>query len=142
MRLFIVDFGDSANRREIARHYREGLFETILALSQQMHRSVVRGIAGQMKTADALHGNDCSLREQGTGSFNRGGARKIFKSHIGAADWAGIGLSMKTAIGWVVILGFAGKAHGERGHGGCRLSYGRLRMMVKRGPQLVQLIKG
>src|SRR5262245_58779143 len=52
--LFLIDAGIMANRVEVPHHQSEWLVNAALASSQLPHRFVVGGVAGQVKSADAL----------------------------------------------------------------------------------------
>ena len=88
---------------------------------QQLNTAVDNGVAGLACGADG----------QRRGGFARPIAHARFAPrNMRSAIKAGIGLRVKTPVEWVGILRGALGTHGSE------------RMMVKRGPQLVQLIKG
>ncbi len=104
----------------------------MLALAQRGDRCRASRITGQMKAADALDRHNRTSRQQSAGGLDRIPRRRISipsnrsqitpfrigQPDLGTTDGTGIGLCMKTAIGWVCILRRAGRAHLELGHAG------------------------
>ena len=102
-------------------------------LTQPPHRRHVRGVAGQLEAAQTFDGQDGARIDQGgrllydvrilrgigrygQGRFGRCGGHG--QPDPGSADRAGVGLGVKAPVERVVVLGLAGRAHPERGHGG------------------------
>jgi len=109
-------FVDSSN------HYGKGLGGALLPLPQRFNCGVIRGIASQEKTPQALNGHDFPFFKELTGSGNRIRlgyqiAPVINQFDLGTAFWAGIGLGMKATVQGIIIFRLALGTHLEIAHG-------------------------
>jgi len=103
----------------------------------------------QVEAAESLHGNDPATMD---GPRRLQAARRDPQKwptvwapqlEVGAAGGAGVRLGVERAVSWDPRTPPARLAHDEPGHGG--VSTGRRErswMIEKRGPQLVQFVKG
>ena len=133
---------------EIARHQRERLAVARLR-SRSRATASARGIAGQMKSANALdRDNETRQQERRRGVHSvaiggnvRSAPRRHRRARPGAADGASNRLCMEAAVGRVGIFGPAGRAHRERPHDRGGAVIGVAPTIESRGPQWVQLVK-
>ncbi len=121
------------DRFEIAHHQREGFVRAPLASAQLRHRSLVGGIAGQQKPAQALDRHDLSLSQQRPRLANDAkrvcpGKRSLRTGfHQGqrrSTNGARIGLGMEAPVAGIFIFRLAIRAHHEGRHGGGRAIIG------------------
>ena len=63
------DLAQPLRGRQILHHDRESFPAAALALAQQAYRAIVGRVAGQMKSTQALDGDNFALREQPPRSF-------------------------------------------------------------------------
>ena len=147
-RLALVDLGEPLGGGEVADHHRERLVGPALAPAQRGDGIVRRRVAGEVVAAQPLDRHDRTVGERplrggdgGVGAVDRPGRR--LEPQPGPARRARDRLGVEPPVDGVVILGGA-LAHttgsppsscwgGRTGAGS---------VIVKRGPQLVQLMNG
>ena len=126
--LFVgVDRAIAADDRDIGRHQRERLPLAALQMAQPRHSVGVGRVAGEVKSAQTLDGDDLPLLQQGARRVDvverrvlvetHGAAVETDQARPGAAGMAGDGLGVESAIGWISVFLRAGAAHDERRHG-------------------------
>ena len=119
-RLSRLDDAFALHCRHIAHHDGERLCRPVLALAQQPYGRVIAGIAGQMKTADALYRYDLTvddgLADGRDGSTSAQGS--VEQVYFGTAVVAADRLGIIAAVVRRRILGMAGFAHREFAHAG------------------------
>ncbi len=127
----IIEDAEAVNVLNTAKHDGKRLFDAALPCAEQLNGGFRAGIAGEMKPAEALYGNDAILLEQANGFAQRFG--HVERHTIGRAEQqlrptipAGVWLRVETAIGGIVILSLAGGAHLESGHGSTRAVVGNI----------------
>ncbi len=132
---------------EVGEHDRQGLVRPALALLEASHHVAVGGVAGQVKAAEPLHGEDLAAPQQlGGGADGGGGVVRLafgklhdpavravlpavravlpavlhapHQPHPRPAHGAGVGLGMKAPVGRVFVFRAAGRAQREAPHGG------------------------
>ena len=117
-----------ARHRGIGGHQRERLVLAVLSRAELRHRILVSGQAGEMEAAEALDRDDRAVQQRARGRLDRvGGARvvdrasaRVREPHARAAVRAGVRLGVEAPVGRVLVLGAAGRAHGEARHGRVR----------------------
>ena len=124
--LGLAHLGMGADHIQIARHQRKGLVGPPLALTQGLDHIGAGRIAGQVKAAQPLHGDDMAVHQRTAGGIHivhhrkrfevHGAPAQLFQPGAGAADMAGDGLGVKPAVAGVFIFGAAIGAHLERRH--------------------------
>jgi len=119
----IVNFAEAFRILDAAEHDGEGFFDAAFAFAESVDGGFRAGVAGEVKSAEALYGDDVILFKKLRGFAQWFG--DILQATIGgpelnegAAVPAGIWLRVKPAVGGIVVFGLAGGAHGERSHGG------------------------
>jgi hypothetical protein len=118
---FFMDMAVRSYLLEIPAHDGKGLVLPELAGSQGRDGTVVFCVANQMKTPDPFDSHDRASHQKVKGSA-QGISRNDFSPSIhqpqgGAASRAGIGLGVKPAVGRVLILPAADRAHRKGSHG-------------------------
>ena len=118
-----VDVGDAPGRVEIGNHQGERLLRPMLAFPQHRHCGITGGVAGQVVAADPLHCQHLPVIQEMDGRGDRvvrtGRTPSLaLEPQRGAAVGAGDGLGVEPSVGRVLVLGPAGGAHREAGHGG------------------------
>ena len=96
----------SARAASIRRHQRERLVLAVLARPQGGHGLLVRRQAGQVVAAEALDGDDPPRRAAASTRLARSRCEQR-RPAVGA----GVRLGVEAAVGRVVVLGLAGRAH-------------------------------
>ena len=145
-----VDVGERAGGGEVADHHRERLVAPPLARAQRRDRALVGRVAGQVVAAEPLDRDDPARGEQRRArAGERGVAGAVAPSPAGdqpqprPAGRAGDRLGVEAPVGRVGVL-----RRRTRRTSGSRPSWwpaGRRAasvMIVKRGPQLVQVMNG
>ena len=111
-----------ARRREVGGHQRERLVLAVLARAQRGDRVLVVGAAGEVEAAEALDRHDRARPRSARAAAATGSARaarprrRLDEPHARPAVGAGVRLGVEAAVGRVVVLGAAGRAHLEAGH--------------------------
>ena len=133
--LGVVDGGQSPGGVDVGDHHREGLGRTMLAAAQLGDGGLVRGIAHQMETADALHRQDGAVVEQSPGADDRrahesggtlrdGGPAALLQPQPRTAVETADRLRVMTPVARVRVLCGARRTHGELPHRGVRTVVG------------------
>ena len=122
------DAGVTANDHQIPGHEGEGFAIAALALAQGGDGLGVGRIAGEMKAADALDGQNSALAQEPAGGGDdvhrvqgRGGDRLapgILQPSPGPADRTGDGLGMEAPVRRVFVFPTAVRAEGKCRHAG------------------------
>ncbi len=104
-------------------HHRQRFGGAVLAPPQAANGLIAGGVAGQQVAPQPLDSHDSTVLEprRGLGNNIVTGYRVppgINESEAGPADRAGVGLGVEAAVGGVVVLFLAGRAHLEDTHGG------------------------
>src|SRR5690242_19453385 len=97
----------------VRHHQSERLVASTFAPAQLAHDLVVLSIAGELKPAEPFDSKDPAGCQQTLGLW-------YFKSEGGAALRTSVGLGVEAPVSRIVVLGLAGGAHAEGGHGGRR----------------------
>ena len=125
--------GDGAGHTQVRRHHREGLVRAVLAEPEGGDRLLVRRVAGQVVSAQALDGHDPAVPQGCDRRGQRGrpgqGRRPVTGAGEGqgrAAAVAGDRLGVVAAVRGVGVLPRAVLAHLEPGHGGGRAVVGQV----------------
>ena len=94
----------------------------MFAAAKFLQRAAIRGIRREQKPAETAHGDHGAGRERGARLAQRiachGVPLRVLQPQARAANRAGDGLRMKTAVAGIVILAPAGGAERKDGHGG------------------------
>ena len=107
---------------EVAHHQCERLGPSLLPLAQSRHGVGVGRVTRQVVAADALHGQDASVREhsssvgQAVGPMHRVG-RRLHEAQDRAAVRTADRLGVEAPVARVVVLAAAARAEAEPGHG-------------------------
>ena len=123
--------GHPAGRLQVRDHHRERLLHPVLTVAQLLHGGRPGGIAGQVKSAQALDGHDFPGRQgvlgcrQGGVSGRHGPARRTLEPDVRSARRAGDGLGVEAPVGRILVLAPAVGAEREAGHGRLRAVVGQ-----------------
>ena len=128
--LFRADAAVAGDHSEVARHQCERLDVAALEPAQAADRLGTGGIAGELVAAQTLDGDDFALLQQAADGIDIVQHRVLVEADRPAVETdqrrprptgvAGDRLGMEAPVGGVLVLGAAGRAHGERRHGGGR----------------------
>ena len=145
-----VQVNELARRAEVRRHQRERLVLAVLACAQLGHSGLVVRPAGEVEPTDALHRHYRAVEQRACGGLDGVPRTGILDRAPAAYASRTCGPQSWHAFGWAWKRRFAGSRYSARHAGHISnaaivvfgRSYGTSRTMVKRGPQLVQLVNG
>ena len=122
---------EAARRLLIRQHDGQRLVRAGLAFPQAGHGGILPGIAGQLKAAQPLEGQNVAVPQQigglpqgraGGPGRHAGGRGAVLRMRDqpepGAALGAGHGLGMEAAVEGIAVFGGAARAEGKAGHAG------------------------
>ncbi len=115
-----IDLCNGARRCEIGDHDRQGFGRPPFALVKQGDDRFISGIAGQLKTAETLDGDNCAVAKRSSGHVDRvspdDGAVRVGQPQTRSALWTCHGLGVEPAIAGVLVLPSTVVAHREAVH--------------------------
>ena len=117
--------GPVGHAGHVGKHQRQRLVGTALAHTQAQHRIAIGGVAGQVKTTEALDGDHFAQLQaaQGFGHRVAGQGRHavgLVEAQLRPAFRAGIRLGMEAPVARVAVFGIAAGALGKGRHAGAR----------------------